>query len=141
MFEFNPDGSIKVPEAVSKKNEDEARKMKYQRCIKIERDLVSTYSPKKCMLHITLSDAFNDNRFIENIYKQFLQRAEVPTKLIKINDKEFNIEVGTDFRRCSDCTSLRNEYREFLDGNFIDKKGSCTFAGRKANFEFEDYFD
>ncbi len=141
MIEFNPDGSIKLPERLAKKKEENNKKLKQQRCILVQRELVNTSAPKKCSLQITLSEALTDNRFIETIYNYFKAKASVPSKLIKIDEKQFKVEIGTDFRRCTDCNSLVNEYREFLEGNIIEKKGGCTFEGRKKNFYYEDYFN
>jgi len=141
MYEFNPDGSIKLPGNVTKIKEENDLKLKTQRCIKIEREVVSFTSPKKCALNITISNRITDTRFIENIYNYFKEKAAVPSNIKKINDKEFVVEIGTDFRRCTDCNSLINSYREFLDGNIIDEKGSCTFEGRKKDFCYEDYFE
>ena len=141
MVEFNPDGSIKLPSyvlAAQKKNQE---RLNTQKCIQIEKRVINFSAPKKCRLTITLSPSISDKRFIENIYADFKEKAAVPTKLIMINDKEFEVEVGTDFRRCTDCCNLVNRYREFLDGNLIEKKGNCTFEGRMKNFSFEDYFD
>ncbi len=141
MVEFNPDGSIKLPGYMQKKREDDSNRLKNQRCIKIKREVISFTAPKKCSLHITLSERITDIRFIENIYNYFRENASVPTTIKKINEKEFIVEVGTNFKRCSDCNSLVNRYREFLDGNLIDIKGSCTSEGRQKNFCYEDYFD
>ncbi|PIN79356.1 hypothetical protein COV16_04705 [Candidatus Woesearchaeota archaeon CG10_big_fil_rev_8_21_14_0_10_34_8] len=141
MIEFNPDGSIKLPGRIAKQKEENTQKLRSQKCIKIERDVVNFAAPKKCVLHITLSDAITDNRFISNMYDEFKRRAAVPSKISKIDEKKFEVEIGTDFKRCTDCTSLINEYREFLYGNIIDKKGNCTFEGRKKNFCYEDHFD
>ena len=101
---------------------------------------MSFTAPKKCVLHITLSDAFSDNVFIETIYNYFKEKAAVPSNIKKINEKEFEVEIGTDFRRCTDCNSLIKRYREFLDGNIIEEKGGCTFGGEKKNFSYEDHF-
>lgn len=141
MFEFNPDGSLKLPEEWARRKEENKDKLKRQRCILVKREIINFTAPKKCILQITLSDAFPDNRFIETTYNYFREKASVPNKLVKINEKQFEVEIGTDFRRCTDCTSLINSYREFLDGNIIEQKGSCTFEGIKKNFCYEDYFD
>jgi hypothetical protein len=141
MVEFNSDGSIKLPGALAKKVEDNKDKMQRQRCIKITKDVVSFTAPKKCVLQVILSEAFSDNTFIHNIYNYFNQNAAVPTKIKQIEDRLFEIEIGTDFRRCSDCSTLIGKYREFLDGNLIEEKGNCTFEGRQNNFSYEDYFD
>jgi len=140
MVEFNPNGSIKLPGQLARKHEENKEKLRQQRCIRIKREMINFTAPKKCILHITTSDAFSDNRFIENIYNYFKEKATVPNKIKKINEKEFEVEIGTEFKRCSECNSLINRYREFLDGNIIEEKGNCTFEGRKRNFCYEDYF-
>ena len=141
MVGFNPDGSIKIPEQFAQNKEENKEKLRGQRCIKIKRDIISFTAPKKCVLHITLSDAILDDRFIETIYGYFKNRASVPNSIKKINEKQFDVEIGTDFKRCTDCNSLIKEYREFLDGNMIEEKGSCTFEGSKRNFCYEDHFE
>lgn len=141
MVEFNPDGSINLPEHLARNKEEIKGKLKRQRCILVKRDVVSFTAPKKCVLQITLSDAFSDNRFVETTYNYFKEKASVPNKLIKVNEKQFEVELGTHFRRCTDCNSLINRYREFLEGNLIEEKGNCTFEGRKSDFCYEDYFN
>jgi hypothetical protein len=139
MAEFNQDGSIKLPERLARNREENKEKLKSKRCMKVKREVVSFSAPKKCVLHITLSDAIFDNRFVDTIYGAFKNRAKAPSSINKVNEKEFDVEIGTDFRRCTDCNSLINAYREFLEGLVMDEKGSCTFVTRK--FSYEDYFD
>ena len=142
MAEFNEDGSIKLPDWIAKKRSENNSKLKTQRCIKIKKQIINDKTPKSCELNIILSDAISDNRFIETIYKYFKESSEVPSKLIKVNEKEFKVEIGTCFRRCSDCTSLISRFREFLDGNIIEEQGSCTYKDKmQSNFSYEDYFD
>ena len=141
MIEFNSDGSIKLPERFAKIKKENKEKMQNQRCIKVRKEILSFSSPKKCELKIVLSDFISDNRFVENIYNFFRENCSVPMKFSKINEKEFSIEIGTDFRRCSDCSSLITRYKEFLDGNLIEEKGSCTYERPMNNFAYEDYFD
>ncbi|MCP3682480.1 MAG: hypothetical protein GY861_07285 [bacterium] len=132
---------MRLPGQLARKTEDDKEKLIRQKCIKIKREMVSFTAPKKCVLHITISNALTDIRFIDTIYNYFREKSAVPTKLQMINEKQFDIEIGTDSRRCSDCNSLINRYREFLDGNIIEEKGSCTFEGRKSNFCYEDMFE
>jgi hypothetical protein len=139
MIQFNPDGSLKLPGNVAEKKDKDINRMKNTRCIHVRKELVSFTSPKKCLLKLKLSDRITDSRFVENTYKYFVENIETPMKFIKINDKEFEIEVGTNFRRCSDCNKLIYQYRDFMDGCVIEDKGSCTFEER-SNFSFEDYF-
>ena len=141
MAEFNPDGSIKLPGKIAKQKSENKEKLTKQKCIKIKREIISTSPPKKCVLHITLSEAITDSRFIQTIYNQFMEKASVPCSLKKINEKNFDVEIETDFKRCTDCNSLINQYREFLYNNLIEEKGGCTFEGRMKSFSYEDYFD
>jgi len=140
MIEFNPDGSLKVPSNITKFNEENKQKLRNQLCIKVKKELVSFTSPKKCVLHITLSEAITDQRFIDTIYNYFKESTQTPTKITKINNKEIDIEIGTHFRRCTECNNLIGRYREFLNGNIIEDKGSCTFEIQRRNFAYEDYF-
>ena len=142
MIEFNADGSIKLPGKLAKKKADDTHRMRNTRCATIRKEIVSTYAPKSCILHITLSDRLTDNRFVENIYREFDRDSEVPSKLVKVNEKEFRIEIGTCFRRCSDCTSLIHRYRSFLDSNAIEQQGGCTYRQNiGSGFSYEDHFD
>jgi len=141
IIEFNQDGSIKLPEHLAKKKQEEQHRLKKGKCILIKKELVNGRSPKKCSLHIRLSEAFSDNSFVERIYRYFSENSEVPSKLIKLNDKEFDVEIGTCFSRCSNCNSLVSRFREHLDGNVIEDKGSCSFEGRKQSFCYEDHFE
>ena len=59
MVEFNPDGSIKLPEQLIRNKEENKAKLKQQRCILMKRDVVSFTAPKKCVLHIILSEAIS----------------------------------------------------------------------------------
>jgi hypothetical protein len=142
MVDFNPDGSLKLPLSLAKAKEEAEHKLKDARCIMIRQEVVNSKAPKKCVLHIQLSEALHDNRFVSTIFEEFNEKAAVPAKLIKINEKEFDIEIGTDFKRCSDCASLIRQYKEFLDGNALIKKGTCTFEGPGSReFSYEDYFE
>jgi hypothetical protein len=134
MIQFNPDGSIKLPGEFARKKEQDALQMKTQRCIKVTRSLESNYPPKRCRLRITLSDAFTDDRFIHTIYGYFQNRSSVPSKLTKLSEKEFEVEIGSDFKRCTDCNSLVNELREFLDGKLVEEKGTCSFNNQRNYF-------
>jgi hypothetical protein len=138
MVEFNPDGSIKLSDGMAKKKEQDTARMQTTRCMKVRKDVVNFTAPKKCLLKFTLSPILN-NTFIDTIYKYWNQDSSTPSKLKMVSEKEFEVEIGTDFRRCTDCCSLVNRYREFLDGNVILDKGSCTFKGRE--FVYEDMFE
>ena len=142
MIEFNPDGSIKIPGRLAQQKADQENKMSNTQCMRIRKEIVSTYPPKSCSLFLTLSDKITDDRFVQNIYSEFNNQCEVPSKLIKLSEKEFKVEIGTHFRRCHDCSLLILKYRAFLKTNIIEMDGGCTFSqNRQANFSYEDYFD
>jgi hypothetical protein len=142
MVEFNPDGSIRLPAKLAMQKAAQNSKMHGTRCMTIRKEIVSTYPPKSCVLHITLSDMISDSRFVSNIYSDFSNNAKVPSRLIEIGEKEFRIEIGTCFTRCSDCTALIGRYREFLDSNVIEQQGLCTFKSRVSQkFCYEDSFE
>lgn len=140
MLQFNADGSLKLSQGTIQKKQETADRMKRGRCILVHKEMVNFSAPKKCILRVKLSDNITDNSFMEKLHSYFKAQADVPTKITKLNDKEFDIEIGTNFRRCTDCMNLVNRYRDFLDGNLIEEKGNCTFEGRK-NFSYEDYFE
>ena len=146
MVEFNPDGSIKLSEQASANQERRENKMRKEHCVMFKREVISTYAPKKCKIHMQVSLAFPDLRFVDTIYGYFKNDSEVPSRITKISDREFEIEIGTAFSRCSDCTGLISRFREFLNGNIIDDPGTCTYKGRfggeggGGGFSYEDYF-
>jgi len=143
MVEFNPDGSIKLSTVMQKNKEQKINKLQNEYCVLVTKEIISTYPPKSCKLSLKLSDKIKDNRFIVTIHNYFSQEADTPMKLIEKNPKEFEIEVGTSFRRCSECSKLIGKYREWLDGNIVVEKGTCTYepAESNPNFCYEDHFD
>lgn len=141
MVQFNSDGSLRLPSSAIQRKQENADRMNKGQCILIHKEVVDFSAPKKCALHIRLSDAIADDRFIEDMHRYFQESSATPTRIVKIGDKEFDVLIGTNFKRCTDCTGLVNRYREFLQGNIIEEKGNCTFAGFKKNFSEEDYFD
>ncbi|MFH1408414.1 MAG: hypothetical protein ABIH34_00760 [Nanoarchaeota archaeon] len=140
MVEFNPDGSLKLPERFEKREKENVHRMNHGHCIKIKREVLSFDAPKKCMLYLTLSRKMTDDRFVNTIFNYFKEDARTPTKIDKKEEKEIEITIGTDFRRCTDCQTLRNRFREFMNDNVIEERGNCTFEGRKT-FVYEDYFE
>jgi hypothetical protein len=136
MIDFNPDGSIKIPGSILMSRERTENRLKKERFVFVRKDVVD-FKPKKCVLHLRVSDAFFDSSFVSSVLNSI--RLTVFTKLIKISEKEFDIEIGTDFKRCSDCTALLNKFRGYLDGNLIEDKGSCSMKERV--FGYDEYFE
>ncbi len=138
MVEFNQDGSIKLPGSIAANIARKELKLKREKCILIKKEFLD-FKPKKCVLHIKVSEAFADTNFVSNIFTSFKNQAGTPSKIIKIDEREFDVEIGTDFKRCSDCNSISSRFREYLEGNMIEEKGSCP--QKEKDFYYEDYFE
>ena len=136
MVEFNPDGSIKLPVSLAANIARKELKLKKEKCILIKKEFLD-FKPKKCVLHIKVSEVFEDSNFVSEIFHSL--QLDTPVKLVKISEREFDIEVGSDFKRCSDCNHISRRFREYLEGNMIEEKGSCT--QKEKNFYYEDYFE
>ena len=130
MVEFNPDGSIKLPSKLVKAKVDMETRMQTTKCIKIEKEVLSDNSPKKCVLHITLSKAFPNGTIVENVYSFFQKDAETPSKLIRRNDYEWDIEIGTSYKRCTECFDIINRFKAYLEDNVLVDKGTCNFESK-----------
>lgn len=136
MVEFNPDGSIKIPGSMAANIARKELKLKREKCILIKKEFLD-FKPKKCVLHIKVSEAFEDSDFVSAIFHSL--HLDTPVKLVKISEREFDIGVGSDFKRCSDCNHISRRFREYLEGNMIEEKGSCT--QKEKDFYYEDYFE
>jgi hypothetical protein len=124
-MEFNLDGSIKLSEKMLERRNTAANRMKRTMCVKIEKDVVNEDKPKKCVLHITLSDTFTDGSVCEKVYYYFIKESDTRTKLKKVMGKKWDLIIGPSKTRCEDCTKFVNLFRKYLDDNIIVKKGNC----------------
>ncbi len=137
---FNPDGSIRMPMALQQARDQHENKMRTGRCVMVRKEVMRTSAPKLCYLHLTMSEPMRGDLLIERLHAAFRAgTSETPTKLRKINDREYVLEVGTAFRRCSDCGSFIGKLREALDGNVVLDRGNCTYEPR--SFSFDDHFE
>ncbi|MBW3003106.1 hypothetical protein KY337_00960, partial [Candidatus Woesearchaeota archaeon] len=102
-----------------------------------EREVVSTFAPKKCRLTIKGVD----EHALENVFFHANRASQTPMKFIKIDRNEFHIEIGSDFKRCSDCNSFVSRLRTALNTSILDKRTTCTMKEREREFCYEDYFD
>jgi len=138
MVEFNPDGSLKVPQWMAQAKKDEDKILASPFGMRVVKEVIRYESPKLCNVHLTLSPHVSSAAFVQTITSDFKQHAQTPIKLVQKADKEFTVEVGTSFRRCSECTSLIGRFRENANGNLLLKKGNCPYEQR--SFSDEDYF-
>ncbi len=141
-IEFNPDGSIRLPTQIARAQEDNERRMKIGRCFHVRKEVVSRAAGmKKCVLHVTVSDKMAAEMPVERLYQYFIQsNPETPTKIVKVDSNRYAIEIGSAFRRCTDCTSFVSRLKGFTDGSIIVEKGLCTFEQNNRSFAYEDFF-
>ncbi len=139
MIEFNPDGSLKIPPWMTQAKNDEHKILTNPFGMRIVKEVIRYESPKVCHLHITLSPHARTAASVQTITNDFKQHAQTPIKLTEKADKELTIEIGTSFRRCSECTSLIGRFRENAEENLILKKGNCPYE--QHSFSNEDYFE
>ncbi len=130
-MEFNPDGSLKIPENMQKP--DPKIKLDTEKCVHVRRDVIYDRSLKKCRLHVTFSKLMSP--VLEKTF------SETPAKINQITEKEFQVDIGTSFRRCSECNAFVKRLSEKSFGNIIEDKGTCTYQGRTQSFSYEDYFE
>jgi hypothetical protein len=122
-MEFNPDGSLKIPKLYEKK----ARRMN------IRKDILSEYPPKSCILSVK-GDCSSVRRIFDSLER------ETPMKLSEA-DKGFEIVVGSDFKRCSDCRNLVYKLSAAVQGDCNIDNGTCSAKGSQQVFCYEDYFE
>ena len=127
-MEFNPDGSLKLGGSIAKQAQSDSSKMTSTRCVKITKYATKTTSPKLCTLSIVASPHV-ESGFVERTYEFFKKRADATTKLTQLSSSEFELTIGGEFSRCKDCQMFVSSSRDYLDGNMIENKGTCTFKG------------
>jgi hypothetical protein len=122
VMEFNPDGSIKVPGMF----------VKQPKSMNIRKDVVSEFAPKKCLLSIK-----GEKNYVLFVLSRFT--CETPIKMID-NSDGIDIEIGSDFKRCSDCKNLTYKLSASVKGDCSIDLGTCTAKGSQQKFSDEDYF-
>lgn len=132
-MEFNADGSLKLSGSANQRIQDNSFKMENSRCIKLSKDMTRSYSPKLCTISLDASPQIESN-FIERTFGFFSKRVDSTVKLIKLSPSEFQVTIGGEFSRCRDCQLLTSMFKDYLNGNVIEKKGNCTFKGAGSLF-------
>ena len=131
-MEFNPDGSLKLTGSAQAKIQSEKRKMNTEKAVLVKRCVISHTAPKKCSVQLTLSDSIENTSFVEQFFLNYKKEVSTPTTLRVTSNKEFEFEVGSNFKRCHDCNKFIGHFRELYPGNVIDKRGNCTFKGHNS---------
>lgn len=124
--EFNPDGSIKLPEIMVKKKEDDDKIFQDEPSIRIIRNQISTVTPLTCELQIQASDKLKNFDRVESIYKQatgkFRHMANLSIR--KTNNREYTVKIISGRYRCSWCENFRKFIEKEMNVKVINW-GSC----------------
>jgi len=125
-IEFNPDGSMKLPENLAKKKEDEDRVFQDEPSVRIIRNQISTVTPLTCELVIQASDKLDDFEKIESVFREatgrFRHMADLSIR--KIGDREYTVKIISGMYRCSWCENFRRFIEREMKVKVINW-GSC----------------
>ena len=124
--EFNPDGSIKLPDRLVKKKIDDEKLFQEQPCIKIIKNQISSSTPLHCELKIQASKKLEDHKDIEKIFRRatgkFRHNAQLSIK--KINNREYTVSIISGMYRCDWCNNFKEFIKKELNVEVINL-GSC----------------
>jgi hypothetical protein len=125
-MEFNPDGSIKLPEGMAKKKEDDEKIFQNEPCVRVIIDEISTVTPLTCELTIQASDKVNNFDKIEYIFETSKERSmnESGLSIKKITNREYVVKIVSGKDRCSWCENFRNGIERSMGVKVINW-GSC----------------
>lgn len=122
-IEFNPDGSMKLPEEIVNKKENDDKIFQNKPSIRIIRNQSSVETPLTCELCIQASNKLENFDKIESIYKRatgkFRHMANLSFR--KINNREYNVTIISGMYRCSWCEN----FRTFIEGEMNVKVINC----------------
>lgn len=133
--EFNPDGSLKLPDNIVKKRKDDEKVFREEPAIRIVRDQISSITPLKCELTIEASDKLENPERIESVYNSARGKFEHKAQLSiqKINDKEYVVTIVSGQFRCSWCENFRRYLGEELNAKIINS-GSCFYYTKSGTY-------
>ena len=124
-MEFNPDGSLKLPDCILKKKEGDDEIFSNEPSIRITRHQISPETPLKCELIIEASDKLDNPEKIKDFYNtaisKFKHMADLSIK--KINERKYSVIIISGQFRCSWCESFRR-YLKGMNVKIIEW-GSC----------------
>lgn len=134
-IEFNPDGSMKLPENIVKKREDDEKIFREEPSIRITRDQISQITPLKCELTIGASDKLKNPERIESFYNYAKSAFEHMAQLSiqKLSDKEYVVTIVSGQFRCSWCENFRKHLGKELNAKIINQ-GSCFYYTKAGKF-------
>lgn len=133
-IEFNMDGSIKLPESMVKKKENDDKIFQDEPSIRLIINQISSVTPLTCELQIQASDKLENFDKIELIYNQatgkFRHMANLSIR--KVNDKEYIVTIISGMYRCSWCKDFRTFIEKEMKVKVINW-GSCFDFSSSVN--------
>ena len=126
-FEFNDDGSIKLPDSIAKRREENERIFREEPSIKVTKNQISTKTPPMCELLIEGSPKLIEPQKIASSFNKargkFRHMSQL--SLTKMNRLTYKVKIISGNYRCSWCENFRNYLEEELKVPVINK-GSCS---------------
>ncbi|MBU2637671.1 MAG: hypothetical protein KJ955_01740 [Nanoarchaeota archaeon] len=124
--EFNEDGSIKLPELITKQKEENKKIFQNEPSIKIIRNQISSVRPLDCELKLHASDKLGNFEMIGGLFREaegkFRHMANLSIK--RVDGKMFIIRIISGQYRCDWCHKFRELLKNEFDSRVIDE-GSC----------------
>jgi len=134
--EFNPDGSVKLPEWAEKgkKEKEEAEQIfQNEKAIKIDRVQISSETPLKCELIIQASNSLENPERIKSIYEQATGkfRHMATLYITKINDREYKVTIISGMYRCSWCDNFVRFLEEEMKVKVINWENCFIYSSSR----------
>jgi hypothetical protein len=124
--EFNVDGSLKLPDRIIKKREDDEKIFKERPALKIQRNQTSPTTPLTCELIIEASEHIRNPDRILSLFNtatgKFRHLANL--SIIKTDERKYLVKIVSGQFRCSWCRNFKVFLSEELVARIIDF-GSC----------------
>ncbi len=126
MVEFNPDGSIKLPEHLIKNQENYDEDFRSKPCVRVVREQISERTPLKCELRIQASPLLRFPQRITSIFDTASQKFKHGAQLSirREGEREYVVRIISGRYRCSWCENFRKYLKNEL-GVKVQEWGSC----------------
>lgn len=135
--EFNPDGSIKLPEKIQRYKEEAAKRFEQGRVIRIIRRAISD-SPLIDELHILVSPHIENPQQIPSLFYKaagmFKHMAQLT--ISKINEREYVIKIISGSHRDSWITNFKSFLSEKMNAS-IQYVGSAYDFRRGKRWQYD----
>lgn len=132
-MKFNEDGSLKLPEGVVKRKDDNEQIFLSEPAIKVVRDMVSMETPLKCVLRLECNDKVPDFERVDELFTaatgKFRHMSDL--RISKVDDKNFDVAIVSGQYRCSWCDDFLNFIKSEMGLKMIDETSCMSYTNSK----------